>query len=421
MLALLTTAYILSFVDRLIISVVVEPLKADFALTDIQISLLQGGAFAVFYAIMGVPLGRLADIVDRKRLIVVGVLLWSAATILCGLSQTFAALFLARMLVGIGEAALSPAAYSMFADAFPRDRLARAIGVYTTGGAVGNGIALIAGGALLTWFTARPNFAWPIFGTLEPWQSTFVAVGLPGILVGALLVVSVREPHRKTTAAAPRIAESFKWLVAQRDALAPVLLCWALNSVVGYAYVSWAAVHLSRSFGLPPGQAGLTFGAIMISFGILGPVAGGMLCDVLMRRGVSDAPLAVTQWGFVVLILAGAFAFFVPQLNMTLALMCVLTSVFTALLTLGPVAIQLVTPSRMRGQMSGINLMVGNLLGLGLGPLLAATFAAWFASGRIGTGIAITIVLASVVGALLARRGRPRLAAAVGVSREAMS
>jgi MFS family permease len=418
MLALLTGAYILSFVDRLIISVVVEPLKADFALSDVQISLLQGGAFAVFYAIMGVPLGRLADVVNRKWLIVVGVLLWSIATVLCGLSETFAALFLARMLVGIGEAALSPAAYSMFADAFPRDRLARAIGVYTTGGALGNGIALIAGGALLTWFTTHSSFAWPLFGALEPWQSTFVAVGLPGLLVSALLVLSVREPRRKAMAAVPRIADSFKWLVSQRGALAPVLVCWALNSVVGYAYVSWAAVHLSRTFGLAPGQAGLTFGVIMISFGVLGPILGGLICDALTRRGINDAPLAVTQWGFIASAALGAIAFFTPYLPMTLILMCALTTVFTSLLTLGPVAIQLVTPGRMRGQMSGINLMVGNLLGLGLGPLLAATFAAWFASGRIGTGIAVTIVLASALGALLARRGRPRLAAAAGATRD---
>jgi MFS family permease len=417
MLGLLTFAYVLSFVDRLIVTVVVEPLKADLLLSDVQIALLQGTAFAVFYAIMGVPLGRLADAVNRKRLIAAGVLLWSIATMSCGLSTTFAGLFMARVLVGVGEAALSPAAYSMFADTFPRDRLARVIGIYSTGGALGNGIALLAGGALLKWFAGQGDFSWPLLGTLAPWQSTFVVVGLPGIAVAALVLFSLREPPRVQHGALPSLGDVAGRLRGGRKAYVPIFVSWSLNAVVGYAYISWAPVHLIRSFGLDPGDAGMLFGIVMIACGVAGPILGGLACDLGTRRGMGDAPLRVTQWGFVLLVVLGATTFIAPGLALTLALMCGMTLVFTGLLTLGPVAIQLITPGRMRGQMTGVNLMVGNIAGLGLGPLLAAILSDTLFAGEIGRGVAVTVCLASMAGAVIAWQGRPALAYEVTAQR----
>lgn len=416
-LGVLTAAYILSFVDRLIVTVVVEPLKSDLVLSDVQISLLQGAAFAVFYAIMGVPLGRLADISNRRVLIAVGILLWSVATVLCGLSTTFGAIFAARVLVGVGEAVLSPAAFSMFADLFPKDRLARAIGIFTTGGAVGNGIALLAGGALLNAFTARGSVEWPLLGSLAPWQSTFVVVGLPGLLIAALVAMTIREPRRVSARSSPPVRLVWNRLSTERAAYLPVMVAWALNAIVAYSYVSWAPVFLSRTFGLAPGDAGIAFGSVMLICGIVGPVLGGWICDRLSRAGCDDAPLRVSQWGFVALTVLGAVTFNLPTLPLTLGAMALLTLGFTALLTQGPVAVQYLTPANMRGQMSGVNLMVGNLAGLGLGPLLAAASAAAFFDGRLGPGIAITIIGAASCGTWIAYRGRRALATAIRLQR----
>lgn len=412
-LALLTAAYILSFVDRLIVTVVVQPLQTDLGLTDVQISLLQGAAFAIFYAIMGIPLGRLADVTNRRVLIVLGVVLWSAATIACGLATTFAAIFLARVLVGIGEATLSPAAFSIFADTFPRDRLARVIGIYTTGGALGNGIAMLAGSTALKAFSATGPVSWPLLGTLSPWQSTFVTVGLPGILIAALIFLTVREPPRIEQREAPSVREVLQRLRQARAAYGPVMAAWALNGIVAYAYVSWAPVYLARRFALAPADAGLLFGVVMISCGAVGPVIGGWLCDIGTRRGVHDAPLKVTQWGFIAIAILGLLTFNVGNVSLTLALMCLLTLSFTALLTQGPVAVQLITPGRMRGQMSAVNLMIGNILGLGLGPLLSAGSAALWFDGAIGAGVALTVTAAAIVGTVVAAFGRRHLADAI--------
>lgn len=415
-LALLTIAYVLSFVDRLVVSVLVEPLKADLNLSDVQISLIQGAAFAVFYAIMGVPLGRMADLFSRRALITVGIVVWSIATVTCGLVSSFGALFAARVLVGIGEAALSPAAYSLFADSFPRDRLARVIGIYTSGAVAGSGIALLAGSAVLAAFTARGVMQWPLLGELAPWQSTFVTVGLPGLAIAALVAFTAVEPRRAPRDMSPPVSEVLRWIGQARTAYVLVFTTWALNSVVGYGYVNWAPVYLVREFGLTPSNAGMSFGLVMLSAGSIGPIVGGVICDRLTRRGDLAAPMRVNLTGFTVLAVIGLFAFSSESLQITLALMAVITFCFTALLSLGPVAIQLMTPGPMRGQMSAVNLMIGNMLGLGLGPLLSASFARIFYEGNIGSGIATTIVTASACGAVLALMGltRFRQAATVG-------
>ena len=404
-LALLTAAYVLSFVDRLVVSVLVEPLKADLAISDLQISLIQGAAFAIFYALMGLPLGRLADTLNRRRLIAVGIVVWSIATVSCGLTRSFGALFTARIFVGIGEATLSPAAYSLFADCFPRDRLARVVGIYTSGAVAGSGIALLAGSAVLAAFTTHGPAIWPLLGTLEPWQSTFVTVGLPGLLIALLIGLTATEPGHGIRELSPSVAAVLRSIGELRAAYMPVFSTWALNSVIAYGYVNWAPVFLSRQFTLEPSSAGLYFGLVMLIAGCLGPVAGGAICDRLTRRGDAGAPLRVSLVGFCVIAVTAVFTFGNASLALTLTLMGVLTFCFTALLSLGPVAIQLLTPGPMRGQVSALNLMIGNMLGLGIGPLLSAGFARIFYAGRLGPGIATTMTIAAIAGALIAWRG----------------
>ena len=206
----LALASMLGYVDRTILNLLVEPIKADLGIDDFQISLLQGMAFDVFYALAGIPLARWADRHDRCRLIAIGVALWSAMTVCCGLATNFWQLFLARAGVGIGEAALVPATFSLLADLFPRPLLARANSVFLLGAAVGAGAALLAGAHLLALLHGTQVDV-PVFGRLDDWQVTFVAVGLPGLLLSLLLFVSVREPARRNRQAVARASLGELW------------------------------------------------------------------------------------------------------------------------------------------------------------------------------------------------------------------
>ncbi|HBG82378.1 MAG TPA: MFS transporter, partial [Acinetobacter radioresistens] len=190
-------AYIFSFIDRQILALMIEPIKADLNLTDTQFSLLHGLAFSLFYAFMGLPLAYIADRFSRPKLISIGIIFWSLATAFCGLSKNFVQLFLSRMGVGIGEAALSPAAYSMFSDMFSKEKLGRAVAVYSIGSFVGGGIAFLVGGYVIGLLKDTSLIDVPFFGMLKAWQMAFIIVGLPGIFIGLLFILTVKEPKRK--------------------------------------------------------------------------------------------------------------------------------------------------------------------------------------------------------------------------------
>lgn len=193
---LLMVAYTSSFIDRQIMSLLVEPIRADLGITDTQFSLLAGLAFSIFYSVMGLPLGWLADRMSRRMIILVGMIAWSIMTALCGLATSFLALFIARVGVGIGEAALSPAAYSLISDYFPPERRARAISAYAMGPYLGSGLALIIGGQVIEAASRMGPFTIEGLGTFAPWQAVFFAVGLPGVII-ALLFLLIREPERR--------------------------------------------------------------------------------------------------------------------------------------------------------------------------------------------------------------------------------
>ena len=178
--AVLFVAYTFSFADRIILSLLVQPIKQDLALSDTKISLLHGFAFAIFYTLMGIPIGRLADRYSRRAIAAAGIAVWSFMTAVCGIARGYWELFSARVGVGVGEAALSPAAFSMIADLFPPQKLGRALSVYTMGAFVGAGLAFIIGGAVIQSITSSPEMTLPIVGTIRSWQAAFFIVGLPG-------------------------------------------------------------------------------------------------------------------------------------------------------------------------------------------------------------------------------------------------
>ncbi|MGH7462539.1 MAG: MFS transporter, partial [Longimicrobiales bacterium] len=178
-------AYVFSFIDRQITALLIEPIRADLRISDTQFSLIHGLAFAFFYALMGMPIARLADTRSRPVIISAGIFVWSIATATCGLTRNFWQLFAARMAVGCGEAALSPTAYSIIADSFPKSRLGLALGVYSMGSFIGAGLAFLIGGTVIELVTRIGALELPVLGTVKPWQMTFFIVGMPGVLIAA--------------------------------------------------------------------------------------------------------------------------------------------------------------------------------------------------------------------------------------------
>lgn len=193
---ILMIAYVLSFIDRQILNLLVEPIRRDLVISDTQMSLLMGLSFALFYTICGIPLGRLADTRSRRGLIAIGVMFWSAATAACGMAKLYWQFLICRIGVGVGEAALSPAAYSLIADSFPPERRATAISVYSMGVYLGSGIAFLLGGLVIQFASAQGNVVLPVLGEVRPWQLIFLILGVAGVLF-TLLMLAVREPARR--------------------------------------------------------------------------------------------------------------------------------------------------------------------------------------------------------------------------------
>lgn len=275
-------AYIFSFVDRQILALMIEPIKADLHLSDTQFSLLHGLAFSLFYAFMGMPIAYLADRFSRPKIIAVGVVFWSIASAACGLSKNFLHMFLARIGVGVGEAALSPSAYSMFSDMFPREKLGRAVGIYSIGSFIGGGLAFLVGGYVIALLKDTTAFELPILGSLKAWQLAFFIVGLPGVLVGLLVWLTVRDPRRKglqTDASGRpkqvRWSDGINFLKRHRATFTCHYLGFSFYAMALFCMMSWSPALYIRKFGLTPVEAGYMLGAVLLLANTAGVLFGG--------------------------------------------------------------------------------------------------------------------------------------------------
>jgi predicted MFS family arabinose efflux permease len=274
-LIVLTVTSMLNIADRLIMSILLEDIKSEFHMTDTQLGLLAGLAFALFYALMSIPIARFADISNRKNILAASLVIWSVMTALCGAATGFVSLFFARLGVGVGEAGGSPPTYSIIADYFKPDERARAMGVYVTGAVLGTGGGLIVGGLL---------------GEAIGWRLTFLALGIPGVLLGVLLFFTVKEPPRgrcdsgdNALNEATDLRRTLKSL-ASNKVYVRVSISFAMLTMVGYAMAIWLAPIMLRNFEVSLGKVGLYLGATYILGGIPGPIIGGYLNDALVKR-----------------------------------------------------------------------------------------------------------------------------------------
>lgn len=374
--AVLFLAYTFSAIDARVLTLLVIPIKQDLGLTDFQISLLQGFAFALLYSIAAIPIGRYVDgSSHRSRLVTLGVLFWSAMTIMCGLTRSFGALFAARIGVGIGEATLSPTAYSLISDYFDKRRRALAISFYAIGYAIGGGLALIIGALLLEKFTRHGAVTLPVLGALQPWQMVFVMVGLPGVIIAAL-VATIREPKRR------ELAKGYTGAVPLREVLAYVRQRWQVYtmligsvSLIGMLAIGvslWYPTFLIRTYGMTTSEVGLYYGMLMLVCGTVGTIAGGWISGKMVQRGQADANMRIVLVATLLKALPLIIGPLMPNAALALAFMALGTLIGQASQGVMLAAIQDVTPNQLRGQVTAITLLFVNLVGLGLGASFIA-------------------------------------------------
>jgi MFS family permease len=360
---------------------IVEPMKRDLQISDTQIGMLQGLAFALLYTFLGLPIARLSDRHSRRAIIAGGVFIWSIMATLCGLARTALQLFVARIGVGVGEAALSPAAYSILTDSFPRSKLGSAFGVYNIGITIGAGIAFLVGGIVVAAVShAGATYTLPVLGEVRAWQMVFIVTGAPGIFL-PLLLLTIREPRRrgilrtvsdKPTAALPRppLREVLGYVWLNRKFYCLYFIALALLSMCGYCVAAWLPTALIRAYGVSYGQVGKILGVSTILMNSTGMLLAGVLCDRLTRRGSKDAPIVVALISACGIAVLGCLPSIMPSVMLVWVALFVAGITFNAYNGVGPMAINQVTPNQYRAQVSAVYLFVVNALGLGVGPTL---------------------------------------------------
>jgi MFS family permease len=367
-------ALTINFLDRGILNLLIEPVKRDLHLTDVQVSYLVGLAFVLFYLILGLPVARLVDSRSRRLIVGTGLLIWSVMSAVCGLAQNFWQLFAARVGVGVGEACSGPSTYSMLADLFPPAKLPRAISVLNFGFVTGNALASLLGGALIHLVSTLPPVSLPLVGVLRPWQLTFIGVAIPGLLVAALFT-TLQEPVRRgrvgTVQSIP-VREVVRFLIDNRKAYGPMFLGLAFNSVVFFGIQTWTPAFIIRAYGWSPAQIGVILGVVLLIVAPIGLMCGSLLAEYLARRGRADANLLVTLIAFALAVPAAILFPLMPTPQLSIGMWGVLN--FVAMLSPGPqnAALQIITPNQMRGQVTALYLFIFNAVGFGSGATVVA-------------------------------------------------
>jgi MFS family permease len=361
-----------AFMDRGFLSLVVEPIRQSLALSDVQIGVLIGPAFILFYSLVALPIGWLSDRMLRKRIILFGVVFWSACMSWTGGAQGFSQMLSARMGIGVGEATLNPAAISIISDLVPRNAVSKAVALFIAIGALGAGLGSILGGLLLGWLARGHALSGlPVIGAMAAWRQAFILLGLPGLVLAVLMVLLVREPDRRANSERADIfgwRETAGYLLAHRGSTLYVMVGFALISALP-AVTAWTPAFLSRTYGWTPAHIGPLFGLVQILTNPAGILIGGLVSDSLRQRGREDGNVRV-----ILVCLAAALPFFVLFPFMPsgeLSLIVYAPANFLTMICFGastPV-IPLLTPKGMRAQTLAIMFLTANLIG-SLGPMI---------------------------------------------------
>ena len=378
---ILTLAYILSFLDRQLLSLVVTDVKSDLDLTDSQVSIILGFAFALFYTTMGIPIGRLADKKSRRTIIGIGITFWCFMTAATGIVKTYAQLFIARIGVGVGEATLSPSALSIISDYFPKEKRGTAMGFFNMGVSVGSGIALILGGQIVAYFADFPPIILPLVGQIYEWQALFIFIGIPGLLV-ALLMTTIKEPSRKgkmtlvnesgSSSEEISIKDTIRFIYQRKEAYGWLFLSMACSVLIGYAFLSWLPTMYIRSYNIGIPTITLWLGIAFLIGGPFGATMSGWLGDKLYKKYNNSSHVMLFAYSMIILTVAAVLVPLMPSYQ-TATLMFIPQIVTAAGQTaLAPVAMINITPNQLRGQVIAVYFFVISMTGYTLGPTSVA-------------------------------------------------
>jgi MFS family permease len=392
----LQLAYAVALIDRQILALLIKPIRADLGLTDTQFSLLVGFAFVLFYSTMGLFCGRLADTRNRRNMIVIGMVLWSFATAACGLASNFSELFTARMMVGVGEAVLSPCAYSMIADYFPKEKRARAAATYSMAITLGNGAALLFGGGVVAALSHSDTAVVPLLGVVRSWQAVLFLVGAPGLVVAAMMLF-VREPVRRgANLHASSLGDSFAFIRRHALTLAMIVIAFALNGMITYCMNTWTPVTFMRTFGWTAGRIATAQGLILVIFGTVGIYTGGWWVSRASDSASNSSVFSVCSKALLIIPVFALTVAFAPLPWMRLVGVAGVAFLQGFPSGLAAVAIYHAVPNQFRGQVTAIYLMTGTLVGLGIGVTLVAAIADYIFRDEKAIGMSLGLVVTCV-------------------------
>lgn len=372
-LAILMLATFTALLDRYLIGLLLDPIRADFGISDTQASLLQGFAFAIFYSVLGLPFGRLVDRGNRRNIIIAGIIVWSLTTIACGFAQSYMGLFFARLGVGFGEACLAPAAYSLITDLFPPRRHARALAWYTGASIVGGGGSFIIGAEALRLAQELAARHADLAG-VEPWRLTFILVGAPGLLV-AVLMLSFAEPARQALGRQqdlPDWGELRRFVHERRWVIAMLIGAGSAMTIAGSGVVGWLAVFLMRTYDLPVTTGGYWIGLLVIGGGLVGAGISGWLGDSRRIAALPGRKLNVIVLGSTIAALLAVIFPLMPTAAMAMAIFFLHSASYNVAACAAPVVLQDILPNRFKGQIGALYWLCVGLIGFGGGSTLVA-------------------------------------------------
>jgi MFS family permease len=410
----LLVAYIFSIMDRQILTLLVGPIQATLHVSDTLMGVLHGFTFAAFYALMGLPIARIIDRGDRRLIIAIGIALRSLATAAGGLATEYWHLLLARIGVAVGEAVLLPGAVSLIADLFAANRRGRAMSLFGASGSFGSGAGLIAGGLILGIFTVSPPVL-PGFGALHPWQATFMALGLPGLVV-AFCMLFVAEPRNEQGGPGSAVLPSHKgvpvatvrrYMAENRRTMVCLMFGAGFLYTCIYGWSAWAPTYFVREFGWKYAEIGKALGLLLALIGPFGAIFSGWLGDFWKRRGVAHGYLRVAVVAGAGLAFATIGMVSVHDSRIALGFVALASFFSFFLFGVGPSAIQEVTPAPMRGQCAALYTGVLNLLGAGCGPVAVGVLTDYVLRNpaAIGHSIAIVCFVFGAIACVLFRYG----------------
>ena len=402
----------IAMADRLAISMLIGPIKQEFAIGDFQASLLVGAAFALFYMLFLLPVGWAADRYSRRRVLTICLVIWSLASIACGFATSFFMLFGMRMLVGAGEAGLGPGSHGIIGASFPREQLAKPLALQSIGMQVGGALGIAAAGAVLAAGAAGRFDALPVIGDLAPWRIAFIAIGLPGLLA-LVLVPLIYDPATDDRRRSDVTDGEDRMLPFLREhpVLVILVILSAGMSAIGFGSVSaWSPEFLMRSYDMPPARAGAAFGSTMLAAAIFSQFAYSVLVDAFAKKGILDAPIRVGLLPVALSIPAAWFAYRASDASGFLAWQFVLLCCVVPCGALANTCVQQVSPPALRSRLSSIMILTISLLGFAIGPSAAGWLSEFvFGEARLGIAVSTVIMTAMTLTLLMLAVVRPRL------------